>query len=100
MSEMENPSLEPAEGQSIAPYQSLTPPPSAPFGQDQWIPPVPAAPDNSLWHRIAAGVVLAAIIAAAAGAGVGFSLARAIDQRNTTAQNGAQIQGSSTTPPP
>ena len=57
------------------------------------MPPAPAAPDNSLWHRIAAGVVLAAIIAAAAGAGVGFSLARAIDHRTTTAQTSAQPQG-------
>ncbi|MGA7910823.1 MAG: trypsin-like peptidase domain-containing protein [Candidatus Dormiibacterota bacterium] len=98
---MENPSTEPTERESLAPYQSLTPPPSAPLGaQGQWMPPAPAAPDNSLWHRIAAGVVLAAIIAAAAGAGVGFSLARAIDQRTTTAQTSAQPQGSATTETP
>ncbi len=100
MSEMENPPIEPPEGESIAPYQSLTPPPSAAFGQGQWMPPAPAVPDNSLWHRIAAGVVLAAIIAAAAGAGVGFSLARAIDQRTTTAQTSAQPQGPATTQTP
>jgi S1-C subfamily serine protease len=100
MSEMENPPLEPPEGDSIAPYQSLTPPPSAAFGQGQWMPPAPAAPDNSLWHRIAAGVVLAAIIAAAAGTGVGFSLARAIDHRTTTAQTSAQPQGPATTQTP
>src|SRR5579859_2186323 len=101
MSEMENPSLQPPAGESIAPYQSLTPPPSAPYGaQGQWMPPVPAAVDNSLWHRIAAGVVLAAIIAAAAGAGVGFSLARAIGRQTTVAQTSAQPQGSSTTQAP
>ncbi len=101
MSEMENPPLEPKERESIAPYQSLTPPPSTPFGaQGEWLPPAPATPDNSLWHRIAAGVVLAAIIAAAAGAGVGFSLARAIDHRTTTAQTSAQPQGSATTQTP
>jgi S1-C subfamily serine protease len=94
MSEMENQSLEPAEGEIIAPYQSLTPPAPPVFGQQgQWMPPAPTSPDNSLWHRIAAGVVLAAIIAAAAGAGIGFSLARAIDQRATTAQTSAQPQG-------
>ncbi|HUY74045.1 MAG TPA: trypsin-like peptidase domain-containing protein [Candidatus Dormibacteraeota bacterium] len=97
---MENQSLEPTGREPIAPYQSLTPPPSAPYGAPgQWMPPAPAAPDNSLWHRIAAGVVLAAIIAAAAGAGVGFSLARAIDQRTTTAQTSAQPQGSTTQTP-
>lgn len=101
MSEMENPTPEPREGESIAPYQSLTPPPPAAFGpQGQWTPPAPTAPDNSLWHRIAAGVVLAAIIAAAAGAGVGFSLARAIDQRTTTAQTSAQPQGHASTQTP
>ncbi|HUZ87339.1 MAG TPA: trypsin-like peptidase domain-containing protein [Candidatus Baltobacterales bacterium] len=101
MSEMENQSLEPAERESLAPSQSLTPPPSAPYGApSQWAPPAPAAPDNSLWHRIAAGVVLAAIIAAAAGAGVGFSLARAIDQRTPIAQTSAQPQGSATSQVP
>ena len=101
MSEIENPSLQPPEGESIAPYQSLTPPPAAPYGTEgQWMPPAPAAPDNSLWHRIAAGVVLAAIIAAAAGAGVGFSLAHAIDQRTTTAQTSAQPEGSATNQTP
>ncbi|HSP09665.1 MAG TPA: trypsin-like peptidase domain-containing protein [Candidatus Dormibacteraeota bacterium] len=95
MSELENQSLEPTERESLAPYQWLTPPPSAPDGPaGQWMPPAQAAPDNSLWHRIAAGVVLAAIIAAAAGAGVGFSLARAIDQRTPTAQTSAEPQGS------
>ena len=97
MSEMENQSLEPAEPGSSAPYQSLTPPPPEPFGAaGQWTPPAPAAPDNSLWHRIAAGIVLAAVIAAAAGAGIGWSLARAIDQRTTTAQTNVQPQGATT----
>jgi S1-C subfamily serine protease len=101
MSEIENQSLEPAEPESIAPYQSLTPTPSEPFGApDQSVPPAPAAPGNSLWHRIAAGIVLAAVIAAAAGAGVGWSLARAIDQRTTTAQTNTQPQGPTSTQTP
>ena len=53
-----------------------------------WAPPPPAPPrpvDNSLWHRLAAGVVLAAVIATVAGAGVGWSLARTINSHNPTA---------------
>jgi S1-C subfamily serine protease len=44
-----------------------------------WSPPPPAPPANSFWHRIAAAVVLAAVVAASAGAGIGWSLAHAID---------------------
>ena len=95
MSEMENQPIEQAESESIAHSQSLTPPPPAPYGPaGAWTPPAQPAPDSSLWHRIAAGVVLAAIIAAAAGAGVGFSLARAIDQRMPVAQTSAEPHGS------
>jgi S1-C subfamily serine protease len=53
-----------------------------------WAPPPPAPPrpvDNSLWHRLAAGVVLAAVIATVAGAGVGWSLARTINSHNPAA---------------
>ena len=45
-----------------------------------WAPPPPPAPP-SVWNRVAAFVVLIAVVAAAAGAGIGFSLARAINPR-------------------
>jgi S1-C subfamily serine protease len=89
MSEMQNEPGEPT-GQEANP--SLLPPAgtdsmSAPL--PYWAPP-PAAParpvDNSLWHRLAAGIVLAAVVAAAAGAGIGWSLARTINSHSGTAQ--------------
>jgi S1-C subfamily serine protease len=82
--------------------QSLLPPAGAESSSaplPYWAPP-PAAParpvDNSLWHRVAAGVVLAAVIAAAAGAGLGWSLARTINSHTPTAQT---ITTPSTTQP-
>jgi S1-C subfamily serine protease len=72
--------------------QSLLPPashesPSAALPYWAPPPPAPARPvDYCLWLRLAAAVVLAAIIAAAAGAGVGWSLARTINSHTGTAQ--------------
>jgi S1-C subfamily serine protease len=42
-------------------------------------PPPPRPPAQTLWHRIGAAVVLVAVIAASAGAGIGWSLARVIE---------------------
>ena len=53
--------------------------------------PEPASPATTLWRRIAALVVVAAIVAAAGGAGVGWSLARALSPRST-ANNSAQAE--------
>ena len=98
MSEMQKDPSEPAGQQSD---QSLLPPAgSEPWSAPMpyWAPPPPAPPrppDNSLWHRLAAGIVLAAVIAAAAGAGVGWSLARTINAHNPTA---AITQPNTTTP--
>jgi S1-C subfamily serine protease len=50
---------------------TVTPPPA-------WAPP-PQAPNDSVWNRIAAFLVLIAVVAAAAGAGIGWSLARAVN---------------------
>jgi S1-C subfamily serine protease len=83
---------EPSEPTGQQAEQSLLPPtgtesPSA--SMPYWAPPPPAPARpvaNSLWHRIAAAVVLAVVIAAAAGAGVGWSLARTINSHTGTAQ--------------
>ena len=80
MSELESSSREPV---GTPPDQSLLPPP----------PPPPAPPvNNSFWHRLVAGVVVAAVIAAAAGAGIGWSLARAINTHPSSAQTIIQPQ--------
>jgi S1-C subfamily serine protease len=83
---------EPSQPTGQQAEHSLLPPASHESPSDRlpyWAPP-PAAParpvDNTLWHRLAAAVVLAAIIAAAAGAGVGWSLARTINSHTGTAQ--------------
>jgi S1-C subfamily serine protease len=64
--------------------QSLLPPQDQGTAQQPptWGPPPPPAPtvhSDSLWNRIAAFLVLVAVIAAAAGAGIGWSLARAVN---------------------
>jgi S1-C subfamily serine protease len=73
MSEFERPNSEPA---GPTPDQSLLPPPPPEWPSPAQAPAPP--PSNSLWHRLAAGIVVAAVVAAAAGAGIGWSLARAI----------------------
>lgn len=57
------------------PPGSLLPPSFAP-------PPAPPK-SGSFWSKVAAFVVLIAVVAAAAGAGIGWSLARAINNRET-----------------
>ncbi len=61
-----------------------------------WVPP-PAPPGatpaaNSFWHRVAAAVVVTAVMAAAAGAGIGWSLERRIAPPESTAQTVTQPQ--------
>src|SRR5258708_27805677 len=71
--------------------QSLLPPAGAGMTGEPvaaWAPPPPVT--NSVWHQIAAGVVIVAIVATAAGLGIGWSLARTIDTHNRVAQNSAQ----------
>ncbi|HKW59168.1 MAG TPA: trypsin-like peptidase domain-containing protein [Candidatus Dormibacteraeota bacterium] len=59
--------------------QTLLPPP-----QQSWsTPPPPPAPNDSVWNRIAAFLVLIAVVAAAAGAGIGWSLARAVNNHQS-----------------
>ena len=89
MSEMQREPSEPA-GQPAD--QSLLPSTSAEsWGSvPSWAPPPSPAPpppiNNSIWHRVAAGVVVLAVVAAASGAGIGWSLARSINSRVPTAQ--------------
>ena len=62
---------------------TLQPEPVAP---PAWMPPPPPTlPAQSWWHRAAAAVVLVAVVAATAGAGIGWSLARAIEAPRSTA---------------
>src|ERR1700676_1522262 len=89
MSEIQNPTSEHPDGPP--PDPSLPPPAGAVSpgaAVPPWAPPPPVV--NSVWHQVAAGVVIAAVIAAAAGAGIGWSLARNINARNGVAQNNTQ----------
>ena len=96
MSDMENqpvqplePPIEALDPEPVTPDHTLLPPaPTEPTGAPSaWTPSAPVAQNNSLWHRIAAAVVLAAVVAAAAGAGIGWSLARSIDGHRVAQSN-------------
>ena len=83
----------------------LSPPTSDAMGPPpQWMPAPPPRP-ASIWNRIAAFIVLIAVVAAAAGAGIGWGLARAVNNRpvaQATTSPEAPIQqvtpGTSTSP--
>jgi S1-C subfamily serine protease len=60
--------------------QSLLPPsPESAPPPPVWAPPPPPPARDNFWSRVAAFLVLIAIVAAAAGAGIGFTLARTIN---------------------
>jgi S1-C subfamily serine protease len=88
-----DPTHQPAGPAPSGDYQSLLPPPPPSQPPYPWAqaatPPPPAPPVNTIWNRIAAAVVLTAVVAAAIGVGIGWSLTRAIDNRQV-AQNSAQ----------
>ena len=69
--------LTPSEQAPLSPPapESMGPPPP-------WMPPPPAAP-ASVWHKIGAYLVLIAIVATAAGVGIGFTIARAINPQQS-----------------
>jgi S1-C subfamily serine protease len=70
--------------------QSLLPPPYEPQVTPPPAPPAPPAPpSDTIWNRIAAFLVLIAVVAAAAGAGIGWSLARAVNNHQA-AQSSSQ----------
>ncbi|TME18860.1 MAG: PDZ domain-containing protein [Chloroflexi bacterium] len=99
----------PQEPEQPAPTPSdqalLSPPtPDAMGPPPEWMPAPPPRP-ASIWNRIAAFIVLIAVVAAAAGAGIGWSLARAVNNRpvaQATTSPEAPIQqvtpGTSTSP--
>src|SRR5438105_4902119 len=86
------------------PEQNLLPPP----GTESMGPPppwmaAPPPPPTSVWQRIAAFVVLIAVVAAVAGAGIGWSLARVVNNRpvaqaTTTPETPIQAATPGTTP--
>src|SRR5579859_3095071 len=68
-----------------APFESSTLQPE-PVAPPTWMPPAPPAPPApSFWQRAAAAVVLVGVIAASAGAGIGWSLARVIEAPRSAA---------------
>jgi len=97
---------EPEQPAPTPPDQALlSPPTSDAMGPPpQWMPAPPPRP-ASIWNRIAAFIVLIAVVAAAAGAGIGWGLARAVNNRpvaQATTSPEAPIQqvtpGTSTSP--
>ncbi|TMF01699.1 MAG: PDZ domain-containing protein, partial [Chloroflexi bacterium] len=83
------PSLTPPDQTLLPPSaaEGFTPPPA-------WMP-APPPPPTSMWNRIAAFIVLIAVVAAAAGAGIGWTLARAVNGHQvaqSTAQPETPIQ--------
>ncbi len=68
-----------------SPESTLLPPPAAEAQgpPPAWIPAPPPAPRTSIWTRVAAFAVLIAVVAAVAGAGIGWSLARAVNPQQT-----------------
>lgn len=71
----EQPTIEPPQ-----PADSLLPPPytQGVGATPPWAPVPQPPPPGSVWGKLAAFVVLVAVVAAAAGAGIGWSLARVV----------------------
>ena len=81
--------------QQPAPQETsvLPPPPPSqePFGSPPaWTPPPTTPPNDSVWNRVAAFLVLVAVVAAAGGAGLGWSLARVVTGNHPVSQSTAQ----------
>lgn len=82
--------LEPRPADPNPSDQTLLPPPAYPAvpPPPQWATTYAPPPDNSFWHKVAAFLVLIAVIAAAAGAGIGWSLAKAVSTQPTAQASG------------
>jgi len=78
--ESEQGPLTPSDQTLLPPSNDATPPPP------MWTPPPTTAPPDSMWNRVAAFLVLIAVVAAAGGAGIGWSLARAVNGSHPVAQ--------------
>ena len=81
------------------PDQSLQPEPNP--GEPQLPPPAwaPGPPQrDSVWTRLAAFIVLIAVVAAAAGAGIGWSLARAVNSNQSAANTSPESPIRATAP--
>ncbi len=79
------------------PEQPSLLPPTQPDQPPAWAPmQPPPSPPHTVWSRVAAWIVLVAIVAAGAGAGIGFTLARAINSANN---NNVAQQTTPTTSP-
>ncbi len=82
-------------------YAGAPPPPPPGYGPGlpppYWAPVAAPPPRDSMLHRVAAFIVLIAVVAAAAGIGVGFSAARLING-GQIAQNGGNQPESPITP--
>ena len=81
--ESEQGPLTPSDQTLLPPSNDATPPPP------MWTPPPTTAPPDSMWNRVAAFLVLIAVVAAAGGAGIGWSLARAVNGSHPVAQTTA-----------
>src|SRR5262249_5228477 len=72
--------MEPAERDQALP--SPEPEADTGFAPPPWVPAPPEPPrHDSLWNKVAAFLVLVAVVAAAAGAGLGWSLARVVTKQ-------------------
>ena len=81
----ENPEqpAQPQQEPSLLPPAPTYQPPDAPSA---WTPPPATPPSDSVWNRVAAFLVLIAVVAAAGGAGIGWSLARVVTGNHPVAQ--------------
>ena len=74
---------QPQQEPSLLPPAPTYQPPDAPSA---WTPPPATPPSDSVWNRVAAFLVLIAVVAAAGGAGIGWSLARVVTGNHPVAQ--------------
>ncbi len=83
----------PGEGSLLppSPAQGMGAPPA-------WAPAPPVPPRPSVWDRVAAFVVLIAVVAAAAGIGIGYTLARAVNGREAAQVTAPQAPIQAVTP--
>ena len=74
-------------------------PPAEPAPPPAWASGPPVTPPTSVWHRIAAYVVLVAVVAAAAGVGIGYSIARAVNPQREAQASPIVLQPIQTSTP-